>query len=35
MRYVGKEMARMQSTLVAFILNVKRFLRLEAQGVIT
>jgi hypothetical protein len=35
MRYVGKEMALMQSTLVAFILNVKRFLRLEAQGVIT
>ena len=35
MRYVGQEMARMQSTLVAFILNVKRFLRLEAQGVIT
>jgi transposase len=35
MRYVGQEMALMQSTLVAFILNVKRFLRLEAQGVIT
>ena len=35
MRYVGTEMALMQSKLVAFILNVKRFLRLEAQGVIT
>jgi hypothetical protein len=35
MRYVGHEMALMQSTLVAFILNVKRFLRLEAQGGIT
>lgn len=34
-RYVGKEMALMQSTLVAFILNIKRFLRLEAQGVMT
>jgi transposase len=35
MRYVGKEMALLQSTLVAFILNVKRFLRLKAQGVVT
>jgi len=35
MRYVGKQMAVLQSTLVAFILNVKRFLRLEAQGVVT
>lgn len=35
MRYVGHEMALMQSTLVAFILNVKRFLRVEAQGVVT
>lgn len=35
MRYVGKQMALLQSTLVAFILNVKRFLRLEAQGVVT
>jgi hypothetical protein len=34
-RYVGKEMALMQSKLVAFILNIKRFLRLEAKGVIT
>jgi hypothetical protein len=33
MRYVGKEMAIFQSTLVAFILNVKRFLRLETQEV--
>ena len=35
MRSVGKEMALLQSTLVAFILNVKRFLRLEARGVVT
>ena len=35
MRYIGKEMALMQSTLVACILNLKRFLRLEAQGVLT
>jgi transposase len=35
MRYVGKQMALMQSTLVAFILNVKRFLRLKAQGGLT
>jgi len=35
MRYVGQQMALMQSKLVAFILNVKRFLRLQAQGVIT
>jgi hypothetical protein len=27
MRYVGQEMARIPSMLVAFILNVKRFLR--------
>ncbi len=32
MRYVGKAMALMQSTLVAFILNVKRFLRITARG---
>jgi transposase len=32
MRYVGEKMALMQSTLVAFILNVKRFLRVQAQG---
>jgi transposase len=31
MRYVGRHMALMQSTLVAFILNVKRFLRVTAQ----
>ena len=35
MRYVGQEMALMQSTLVAFILNIKRFLRLEVRGVLT
>jgi transposase len=35
MRYVGKEMALMQSTLVAFILNIKRLLRVEAQKVMT
>jgi len=34
-RYVGQEMALMQSTLIAFILNVKRLLRIEAQGVMT
>jgi hypothetical protein len=34
-RYVGKQMAVLQATLVAFILNVKRFLRVEAQGIIT
>jgi transposase len=34
-RYMGKEMALMQSTLVAFILNIKRLLRVEAQGVMT
>lgn len=34
MRCVGHAMALLQSTLVAFILNLKRFLRLEAQGVI-
>jgi len=33
MRYVGLRMALMQSTLVAFILNVKRFLRVTAQGI--
>ncbi len=32
MRYVGQSMALMQSTLVAFILNVKRFLRITARG---
>ena len=32
MRYVGKQMAVLQSTLVAFILNVKRLVRLEVQG---
>lgn len=32
MRYVGHQMALMQCTLVAFILNLKRFLRVEAQG---
>ncbi|MEJ2117840.1 MAG: transposase [Alphaproteobacteria bacterium] len=31
MRYVGREMAVLQSTLVAFILNLKRLLRVEAQ----
>jgi transposase len=35
MRYVGKEMAIMQSTLVAFILNLKRLLRVEAQTSVT
>jgi hypothetical protein len=30
-RYVGKEMALMQSTLVAYILNIKRFFRLQPQ----
>ena len=35
LRYVGHQMALMQSTLVAFILNVKRLLRLEAQGIVT
>ena len=35
MRYVGHKMARMQSTLVAFILIIKRFLRLETQGMLT
>ncbi len=34
MRYVGLEMAVFQSTLVAFTLNLKRFVRLEVQGVI-
>ena len=34
MRYVGREMAVLQSTLVAFILNLKRFIRLEVQGVV-
>ncbi len=29
MRYVGEEMAEMQSKLVAAILNFKRFLRIE------
>ena len=32
-RYVGKEMALMQSTLIAFILNIKRLLRVETQSV--
>jgi hypothetical protein len=32
---VGKQMAVLQATLVAFILNVKRFLRVKAQGIIT
>lgn len=32
MRYVGKQMAIFQSKLVAFILNLKRLLRVEAQG---
>jgi transposase len=31
MRYVGRDMAVLQSTLVAYILNVKRLLRVEAQ----
>ena len=35
MRYVGKQMAILQSTLVAFILNLKRLLRLEVRGVVT
>jgi len=34
MRYVGREMAVFQGKLVAFILNIKRFLRLEVQGVV-
>ena len=34
LRYVGREMAILQSTLVAFILNIKRFIRLEGQGVV-
>jgi len=34
MRYVGREMAIVQSKLVAFILNIKRFIRLEVQGVV-
>jgi transposase len=33
MRYVGREMAVLQSTLVAYILNLKRLLRVEAQAV--
>jgi transposase len=32
MRYVGREMAVLQSTLVAYILNLKRLLRVEAQA---
>jgi len=35
MRYVGNQMAVLQSILVAFILNVKRLLRVEAQGIVT
>jgi transposase len=35
MRYVGKQMAIFQSTLVAFILNLKRLIRLESRGGIT
>jgi transposase len=35
MRYVGQQMAILQSTLVAFILNLKRLLRVEAQGMVT
>jgi transposase len=35
MRYVGKQMAILQSTLVAFILNLKRLLRVEAHGMLT
>jgi hypothetical protein len=31
MRYVGHQMALMQSTLVAYILNIKRFLRIQPQ----
>jgi len=34
MRYIGKTMAVMQSQLVATILNVKRFIRLEQAGVL-
>jgi transposase len=34
LRYVGREMAVLQSTLVAFILNIKRLIRLEGQGVV-
>lgn len=30
-RYVGKKMALMQSTLVAYILNIKRFLRIQPE----
>jgi hypothetical protein len=33
LRYVGKQMAVMQSKLIALILNVKRLLRVEAQGI--
>jgi hypothetical protein len=32
MRYVGRSMAVLQSTLVAYILNLKRLLRVEAQA---
>lgn len=32
MRYVGREMAVLQSTLIAYILNLKRLLRVEAQA---
>lgn len=32
MRYVGRAMAVLQSTLVAYILNLKRLLRVEAQA---
>ncbi len=35
MRYVGEEMAEMQSKLVAAILNFKRFLRIEQAGLLT
>jgi transposase len=35
LRYVGKQMAVMQSTLIALILNVKRLLRIETQGLVT
>jgi transposase len=35
MRYGGKPMAVLQSILVALILNVKRLLRVEAQGIVT
>ncbi len=34
MRYVGRDMAVLQSTLVACILNMKRLIRLEGQGVV-